>query len=162
MTSEKQIAANRRNSRKSGGLKSQNGKLRSRQNAVRHGMSAESVIGVLEDLSDYEKFEAAIIADYSPRPFVEYELVVRLASLLWRLRRATSIETGLLQIHSKIIRERNASAHLSRDVQNVVYRLLKGGAQSGEISSKVPGPSLDKPLGGGFVGKLAPIKYCSK
>jgi hypothetical protein len=33
--------------------------------------------------------------------FVERELVVRLAGLLWRLRRATAIETGLLQTHSK-------------------------------------------------------------
>lgn len=120
-------------------------------------MSAESVIGVLEDLRDYEKFEAAVIADYSPRAFVEYELVVRLASLLWRLRRATSIETGLLQIHGKIIRERNDSAHPSRDVQNIIYRLLKGGAQSGEISSISPGPSLDKPLGEGSTASSLPL-----
>src|SRR5208337_5497300 len=36
---------------------------------------------------------------------VERELVLRLASLLWRLRRATAIESGLLQIQSQILRE---------------------------------------------------------
>ena len=36
---------------------------------------------------------------------VERELVLRLASLLWRLRRATAIDTGLLQLQSEIIAE---------------------------------------------------------
>src|SRR5262249_23485697 len=39
-------------------------------------------------------FEAAIVAEYLPQSPVEKELVHRLASLFWRLRRATSIETG--------------------------------------------------------------------
>ena len=35
---------------------------------------------------------------------MERELVLRLASLLWRLRRTTSIETGLMQIEGQILR----------------------------------------------------------
>jgi len=31
---------------------------------------------------------------------VERELVLRLASLLWRLRRATTMETGLFEVHA--------------------------------------------------------------
>jgi hypothetical protein len=46
------------------------------------------VIGALEDAEDYKAFEAAIIADYDAQSAVERELVLRLASLLWRLRRA--------------------------------------------------------------------------
>jgi hypothetical protein len=45
--------------------------------------------------SVYRTFEAAVVADYDARTVVQRELVLRLASLLWRLRRATSIETGL-------------------------------------------------------------------
>jgi hypothetical protein len=40
-----------------------------------------------------EAFEAGIIADYDAQSAVECELVLRLASILWRLRRATTIET---------------------------------------------------------------------
>jgi hypothetical protein len=46
-----------------------------------------------------------VTADFDAQTAVERELVLRLASLLWRLRRATAIETGLLQIQSKILRE---------------------------------------------------------
>lgn len=109
MTSERQIQANRCNARLSRGPKTNAGKLRSRRNAVRHGLAAETVIGVLEDADDYRRFEAAILADYDPSSTLEHELVVRLASLLWRLRRATMIETGLLQIQSESWRERRRS-----------------------------------------------------
>jgi hypothetical protein len=109
MTSERQLAANRANARLSTGPRSDAGKLRSRRNAVRHGLAAETVIGILEDADDYRCFEAAILADYDPSSTLEHELVVRLASLLWRLRRATMIETGLLQIQSESWRERRRS-----------------------------------------------------
>jgi len=49
------------------------------------------------------EFEAAILAEYLPQTPVEQELVRRLASLFWRLRRATSIETGLLRMQGEIL-----------------------------------------------------------
>ena len=101
MTSFRQIEANRRNARKSTGPITQEGKDRSRCNAVRHGLTAETVIGALEDAEDYKAFEAAIIADYDAQSAVERELVLRLASLLWRLRRATTMETGLFEIQAE-------------------------------------------------------------
>ena len=88
MTSLKQIEANRLNALKSTGPTSEQGKMRSRRNAVRHGLTAETVIDGLEDPEDYKAFEAAVTADYDAQTAVERELVLRLASLLWRLRRA--------------------------------------------------------------------------
>ncbi len=105
MTSFRQIEANRRNARKSTGPITEEGKQRSRCNAVRHGLTAETVIGALEDAKDYKAFEAAIIADYNAQSAVERELVLRLASLLWRLRRARIMETGLFEIQADSLRE---------------------------------------------------------
>ena len=95
MTSLKQIEANRRNALKSTGLTTPEGKERSRCNAVRHGLTAETVIAVLERADDYEAFEAALISDYDAETAVQRELVLRLASVLWRLRRATGMETAI-------------------------------------------------------------------
>src|SRR5438477_3706870 len=108
MTSLRQLEANRRNARKSTGPITPEGKQRSRCNAVRHGLTAETVIGALEDAEDYQAFEAAVIADYAAQSAVERELVLRLASLLWRLRRAIIIETGLFEIQANIKRFRQA------------------------------------------------------
>ena len=101
MTSFAQWQANRRNAAKSTGPVTSEGKTRSRRNAVRHGLTAETVIGALEDAEDYKLFEAAIIADYDAQSAVERELVLRLASALWRLRRATAMETGLFEIQAE-------------------------------------------------------------
>src|SRR5215813_5174237 len=89
MSSFRQIEANRRNAQLSTGPITEEGKSKSRQNAVRHGLTAETVIHALEDAEDYAAFEMAVTADYDAQSAVERELVLRLASLLWRLRRAT-------------------------------------------------------------------------
>jgi hypothetical protein len=105
MTSFQQFEANRRNALRSTGPKTDVGKQRSRANAVRHGLTAETVVGSLEDAEDYKAFEATIISDYCAETAVARELVLRLASLLWRLRRATAIETDLLKIQVEALRE---------------------------------------------------------
>ena len=104
MTSFRQIEANRCNALKSTGPRSEAGKRVSRRNAVRHGLTAETVIGTLEDADDYRAFEEAITADFDAQSAVERELVLRLASILWRLRRATTMEkpTAHNRVHSRI------------------------------------------------------------
>ncbi len=103
MKSLPRIRANQMNALKSTGPRTLEGKERSRINAVRHGLTAETVIGSLEDAEDYQAFEEAITADYEAETAVERELVLRLASVLWRLRRATAIETVLFAIPTEEI-----------------------------------------------------------
>ena len=124
MTSFRQIEANRRNAGKSTGPITEEGKQRSRCNAVRHGLTAETVIGALEDAEDYKAFEAAIIADYDAQSAVERELVLRLASLLWRLRRATTMETGLFEIQADYLREFRQARRVDLPSREVAYALF--------------------------------------
>ncbi len=114
MSSLKQIEANRRNALKSTGPITSEGKARSCRNAIRHGLTAETVITGLEDAEDYQSFEAAVIGDYDAETAVERELVLRLASVLWRLRRATAIETALFEsVTAESGESEHSHSHLS-------------------------------------------------
>jgi hypothetical protein len=146
MTSFRQIEANRCNAVRSTGPRTEEGKRRSRQNAIRHGLCAETVIEIVEDIEDYRAFEAAVIADYDAHTAVERELVLRLASLLWRLRRATAIETELFRIQAEILRERRNRSlpHQPERSQATLFRVVEtrpSGDESadGRIPTKLPG-----------------------
>jgi len=125
MTSYRQIEANRRNALKSTGPKSEEGKQASRCNALRHGLTAETVIGALENAEDYKAFEAAITADYDAQSAVERELVLRLASILWRLRRATTMETGLFEIQADPMQNYLENRELLSESRDVIHTLLR-------------------------------------
>ena len=121
MATEKQIAANRLNAKNSTGPRTDAGKRHSRRNTIRHGLTAETIIGVLEDPAAYKALQRAIHTDYRPRTNFELELVARLVSLLWRLRRAVAIESGLLNIHAETIGKRKDAATRLE----VFYRLIR-------------------------------------
>jgi hypothetical protein len=116
--------AQRGNAQKSTGPVTEEGKLRSRRNAVRHGLTAETVIGALEDAEDYRAFEQIIMADYDAQSAVERELVLRLASVLWRLRRATTMETGLFDIQADHLNAFKQTRPASLPADELLSRLL--------------------------------------
>src|SRR5690242_15259674 len=135
MTSLRQIEANRRNARLSTGPMTDEGKRRSRQNALRHGLTAETVIDALEDAQDYAAFEMAVTADYDAQTAVERELVLRLASLLWRLRRATLIEGGLFKIQAKQLLRFRHGRDAGRAHQEAVEITIWGRGTTGEMQN---------------------------
>jgi hypothetical protein len=96
------------------------GKKRSRQNALRHGLTAETVIDALEDAEDYKAFEMAVTADYDAQSAVARELVLRLTSLLWRLRRATAIERGLFKVQAKPLLQFRKQRRAHQERQKIV------------------------------------------
>jgi hypothetical protein len=76
MTSLRQIESNRRNAQRSTGPKTPSGKARASQNAVRHGLTAETVIGPLEDPADV--FELAVMTRSDAETAFEREPAVAL------------------------------------------------------------------------------------
>jgi len=110
VSSQRQLEANRRNAQFSTGPKTSAGKKRSRKNALKHGLTASTVVDVFESRLDFEAFRRLILTDLAPASFIEEELASRLASLLWRLRRANAVETGIIELHGRIQRERREDA----------------------------------------------------
>jgi hypothetical protein len=148
MSSFRQIEANRRNARLSTGPVTEEGKRRSRQNAVRHGLTAETVIDALEDAEDYAAFEMAVTADYDAQSAVERELVLRLASLLWRLRRATAIESGLFKIQARHLlqfRPRRQAHQKRQEIIDGVYRNALAPEEDAQQDNPEPRSSTPDP-----------------
>jgi hypothetical protein len=123
MATEKQITANRQNATCSTGPRTKPGRHRSRRNALRHGLTAETVIDVLEDASAYKALQRKIYADYRPQTNFELELVARLVSLLWRLRRAVAIESGLMDIQATASGNRLKKAHYNSNKLELFYTM---------------------------------------
>jgi hypothetical protein len=96
MATQKQIKANRQNAQKSTGPKTDEGKAAVSQNAVKHGLFAESVI-TGEDPAEYEAFHDNMLAELAPVGMVELMLAERVVSLWWRLRRAERMQNQVIE-----------------------------------------------------------------
>jgi hypothetical protein len=83
------------------------------------------VIDALEDAEDYAAFEMAVTADYDAQSAVEREPVLRLASLLWRLRRATTVETGLFKLQAQQLQQFRARKQSYRDRQKIIGSMCR-------------------------------------
>ena len=105
MTSEKQIAANRQNSQKSTGPKSHLGLMHSSGNAVKHGLTAKTLIITGEDPKELERLLEQFIATYQPFDATEMELVGQLTVAAWKIRRGQRIEADLFKTATTVCEE---------------------------------------------------------
>jgi len=85
------------------GIDFQNTRRPSRRRGWRDGIADQTVVRTLEDARSYRAFERALVAGVDPRSMLELALVHRIASLLWRLRRASAIETGLFEFQGEFL-----------------------------------------------------------
>jgi len=88
--------ASRRNGAKSRGPKTREGKARSAQNALKHGLCAQRhVVLPEEDAAEFAALEAALIEELAPEGVLQSVLVQRIVAAAWRLSRAERIEVEL-------------------------------------------------------------------
>ena len=136
--SSRKVAANRANAARSTGPRSDEGKARSAMNAVRHGLAARAALLPGEDPAELERLGAEIEADLRPAGAAERELVGRVVSLSWRLRRVARAEEALWDDDDADRRRGfDISAHLR---ERFGYPLTPG--QSEEPPGSLTGPSF--------------------
>jgi len=88
--------ASRRNGAKSRGPKTAEGKARSAQNALKHGLRAQKHIVLTgEDATEFAELEAALIEELAPEGALQAALAQRVVSAVWRLSRAERLEAEL-------------------------------------------------------------------
>ena len=98
MTTETKAAASRRNGARSQGPRTPAGKARSAANALRHGLTAETLVVIPgEDAGELEALAARMRATLAPEGELEERLVERVVGLVWRLRRAGRVEGEVLR-----------------------------------------------------------------
>ena len=86
MSSEKKIAANRRNCQKSTGPCTPQGKAVVSQNALKHGLTAKTVIRS-EDQAEFDLHRTQILDELAPSTPIESFLAERIVDLSWKLKR---------------------------------------------------------------------------
>jgi hypothetical protein len=90
--------ASRRNGAKSRGPKTPEGKARSAQNALRHGMRAQRYVVLPdEDAVEFAELQAALIEELAPVGALQTVLARQVPVAAWRLARADRIEAGLFE-----------------------------------------------------------------
>ena len=95
-----QIEANRRNSQKSTGPRSPEGKAISRFNALKSGVNAKSQVIPGEDASALEALAADYHQQFQPATPLECFLVDSLVNADWQLRRLRRVEAQLWGFHT--------------------------------------------------------------
>jgi len=108
----------------------QSKRRRSRHRVWRDGLADQTVVRTLEDVRSYRAFERALIRSIDPRTAIELALVHRLANLLWRLRRASTIETGLFE-GEFLLAQRQSSDHGQARAVQTAARLNGHGKMPG-------------------------------
>jgi len=96
MSSARKTAANRENAKQSTGPKSVTGRKVVRHNALKHGLTAETLIVEGEDSKAFRLMADAHLAVFRPANDVELEFATTFTLAAWRRRRCVSTETAMV------------------------------------------------------------------
>jgi hypothetical protein len=95
MSSPARIEANRKNARRSTGPRTPEGRMRSSQNALRHGLTARTIpVTAVERAQDWRRHRGSLWIELQPVGYLEEILVDEIAMILWRLKRVPAFEVG--------------------------------------------------------------------
>jgi hypothetical protein len=100
-TSNARAEASRKNGARSRGPKTPEGKARSSQNALKHGLRAQKYLVLPdEDGAEFAALEAALIEELAPVGPLQSVLAQRVVSASWRLARADRLEAEVFEVRS--------------------------------------------------------------
>src|SRR5262249_36538239 len=128
-SSPKQQQANRQNALRSTGPRTAAGKQRVRMNPLKHGLLAQEILLPGDHPEAFEELAERIRTETEPVSVEEELLVERMIGCVWRLRRLTRVENGILAFeHFRILAERAGTEartyeHRSDETQALLHQL---------------------------------------
>jgi hypothetical protein len=156
MSSARKTAANRKNAKKSTGPTSVTGRNVVRKNALKHGLTAETLVVEGEDAEAFRQMADAHLAVFRPRNDVELEFARTFTLAAWRRQRCASTETGMVNQYIRVT-QRAVEVTAQQDVLALGDRLfhdsqgywqlfpdpsLKGSPMSQRTNETPGGPDL--------------------
>src|SRR3984957_7999734 len=96
MRTNRQIEASRANGSKSRGPVTQEGKLASSRNAIKHGVLSECIVLPGERADSFQSLTADLFEEHRPIGSTEEDLVEMMAVARWRRTRVWAMETSCL------------------------------------------------------------------
>ena len=105
MSSDAQIAANRKNAELSTGPTTETGKAISSHNAIKTGLTGRTVLLPTDDREAFDHHVARFLAEWKPATDAEKALVHSLANTEWRLLRIPTLESGIYAIGRRKLAE---------------------------------------------------------
>src|SRR5918993_3579531 len=96
MSTARQQNASRQNGARSIGPITGDGKARSAQNAVKHGLTGTAVVLPDESQEKYDALKASLAKTYCVETPAEWSLLEEMAACRWRLNRIEILETAIL------------------------------------------------------------------
>jgi hypothetical protein len=94
----RRAAANKANAQHSTGPRTEAGKQRTRLNALRHGLTGQTVVLPTEDHAAYQRHSQSFLDEYQPQGATESQLVQSMIDSSWRINRAAAVETNLFSL----------------------------------------------------------------
>lgn len=110
--SEKRLAANRANAKKSTGPKTTGGKRISSRNALKHGILAKTLLIDGESRERFNELLSSLITEFEPATPDEYAQIETMAAARWRLYRLWAVEAAGIVAEQRRQAATNSVDHL--------------------------------------------------
>jgi hypothetical protein len=106
MASERQRLANRQNAQRPRGPMSEEARAATRENSLRHGLTARQLVLSHESRDEWRELLASHIAEFAPSTDQESRLVHQVAQHYWRLLRSRRVETATFELRLATLKNR--------------------------------------------------------
>jgi hypothetical protein len=95
------------------------------RNAIRHGLRAQAIVIPSEAQTDWETHAEAVVSSCTPETPLEHALAVRVAELIWRLRRVSRAERdAVTDRHEHFARIDQREAATGRIIQQRAWPVM--------------------------------------
>ena len=128
MSTQRKIDSARANGAKSHGPITEQGRKTSSMNALKHGLTAKTVVLSNENGDEYDVLLESYVDDLQPISPVEMDLVTEMVNAKWQQRRLSNIESQLFEEYMESAKEEddppNASHHHETAEQTAGFRMM--------------------------------------